>query len=89
MAELSIAAIWSRAMVRNYVGAARVDRFGDVEVRSIEIIFTGYADERKKRVPPRIGKGRPHALRACHVFKCANGPIRCDPFAGRMREYRL
>ena len=46
-AELSIAAIWSRAMVRSCVGASRVDRLGYVEVGSIEIIFTSYADERE------------------------------------------
>ena len=34
-------------MVRNCVGASRVDRFSNVEVGSVEIIFTGYAGERK------------------------------------------
>jgi hypothetical protein len=47
LAELSIAAICWRAMVRNCAGASRVDRLGDMEVGSIEIIFTRYADERE------------------------------------------
>ena len=47
MAELSIAAIRSRAMVRNSVGASRVDRLSYVKVGSVEIIFTSYADERE------------------------------------------
>jgi hypothetical protein len=29
------------------MGACRVDRLGDVEVGSVEIIFAGYADERE------------------------------------------
>ena len=40
MAELSIAAIRSRAMVRNSVGASRVDRLSYVKVGSVKIIFT-------------------------------------------------
>ena len=34
-------------MVRNCVGAFRVDRLGDVEVGSVEIILTSYANERE------------------------------------------
>jgi hypothetical protein len=34
-------------MVRNCVGAFRINRLGDVEVGSVEIIFTSYADERE------------------------------------------
>jgi hypothetical protein len=34
-------------MVRNGMGATRVDRLSDVEVRSVEIILTGDADERE------------------------------------------
>jgi hypothetical protein len=34
-------------MVRNGMGARRVDRVSDVEVGSVEIIFTCYADERE------------------------------------------
>ena len=40
-------AIRSGAMVRNCVGAASVDRLSNVEVESVEIIFTSYADERE------------------------------------------
>jgi hypothetical protein len=29
------------------MGASSVDRLGDVEVRSVEIIFASYADERE------------------------------------------
>ena len=45
MAELSTAAIWSRAMVRNGMGASSVDRLGYVEIRSVKIILASYADE--------------------------------------------
>jgi hypothetical protein len=34
-------------MVRNCLGASSVGRLSDVEVGSVEIIFTGYADERE------------------------------------------
>ena len=51
------------------MGASRVDRFSNVEVGSVEIIFTGYAGERKESIAPRIGQARPHALRARHVFE--------------------
>jgi len=47
LAELSIAAIWSRAIVRSCMGAWRVDRLGYVEVGSVEIILASYADERE------------------------------------------
>ena len=47
MAEPTIAVIRSRAMVRNCMGAPSVDRLGYVEVRSVEIILTSYADERE------------------------------------------
>jgi hypothetical protein len=47
LAELSIAAIRSRAMVRSSASAFRIDRLGDVEVGSVEIILTSYAAERK------------------------------------------
>jgi hypothetical protein len=36
LAELSIAAIWSRAMVRDCVGASSVDRLGYVAVWRIQ-----------------------------------------------------
>ena len=45
LAELTIAAVRSRAMVRDCLGVCRVD--GYVEVGSVEIIFTCYADERE------------------------------------------
>jgi hypothetical protein len=44
---LPIAAIWSGAMVRNCLGASSVARLGDVQVGSVKIIFTSYADERE------------------------------------------
>jgi hypothetical protein len=47
LTEPTIAAIWSRAMVRNCGGASRVDGLRYVKVGSIEIIFTSYAGERK------------------------------------------
>ena len=47
LAELTIAAARSRAMVRNCGGTFRVDRLGDVEVGSVEIILTSYANERE------------------------------------------
>jgi hypothetical protein len=34
-------------MVRNCVGAFRVERLGYVEVGSVKIILTSYADERE------------------------------------------
>jgi hypothetical protein len=47
LAKRTVAVIWSRAVVRNCVGASNLDRISDVEVGSVEIIFTSYADERE------------------------------------------
>jgi hypothetical protein len=47
LAELSIAAIWLRALVRSCVGASSVDSRGSVEVWSVQIILTRYANERE------------------------------------------
>ena len=47
LADLSIAAIWSGAVVRKCVGPSSVARLGYVEVGCVEIIFTSHADERE------------------------------------------
>jgi hypothetical protein len=47
MAELTTAAIRSRAMLGNCDGTFRVVRLGRVEVGSIEIVLTSYANERE------------------------------------------
>jgi hypothetical protein len=44
---MTIAVMRSRAMVRNCVGASSVDGLRYVEVGSVEIILTSYANERE------------------------------------------
>src|SRR6476659_8031271 len=62
-------------------------RLGDsAEIRGIEIIFSGNAHEREKRIPPRIGEGGSHALCRGDVADLAYRPFRGDPFPGRMRK---
>src|SRR3984893_3534565 len=74
-----LALIWWSRWLRCGIGAG-------IEIRRIEIIFSGNADQREERIPPRIGEGGAHALRRGDIGDRAYGPFRGNPFAGRMRK---
>ena len=59
---------------------------GSAEIRGIEIIFSGNADQGEKRIPPGIGEGGSHSLRRGDIGHRAYRPFRGDPFTGRMRK---
>jgi hypothetical protein len=56
------------------------------EIWRIEIIFSGNAHKREKRVSPGIGEGGSHSLRRGNISDLAHRPFRGNPFAGRMRK---
>jgi hypothetical protein len=56
------------------------------EIRRIEIIFSGNANQREECIPPRIGEGGSHALRRRDIGNPAHRPFRGNPFARRMRK---
>jgi hypothetical protein len=58
------------------------------EIWRIEIIFSGNAYQREKRITPGIGEGGSHSLRRGNIGDLAHGPFRGNPFAGRMRKSR-
>ena len=74
-----LALIWWSRRLRCGIGVG-------IEIRRIEIIFSGNSDEREQRIPPRIGEGGSHALRRGDIGDPAHGPFRGNPFAGRMRK---
>jgi hypothetical protein len=71
---------WSRQL-RCGIGVATEIRW------RIEIIFSGNAHRREKRIPTRIGEGGSHALRRGDIGDLAYRPFRGDPFPRRMRKH--
>src|ERR1700730_2066918 len=56
----------------------------DTEIRPVEIIFSGNAHQREKRIPSRIGEAAP--MRCAEDISAIRhtGHSRRDPFPGRM-----
>ena len=55
-------------------------RQGCKQIRRVEIILAGNADQGEQGVAASIGQGRAHAMRRCSLGNRADRPIRCDPF---------
>jgi hypothetical protein len=55
-----------------------------IEIRRIDIILAGDADEGEESIAARIGKGCPHPMGCGPVGNAADRPIGGNPFARRM-----
>ena len=56
------------------------------QVRRIEIILTGNADQREQRIAAGIGQRRPHPVRRRGFADRTDRPIGRDPLPGSMRQ---
>ncbi len=56
------------------------------QIRRIEIVLTGNADQGEQRIAAGIGKGRTHAMRGRGVGNGTDRPVGGDPFARRVRK---
>jgi hypothetical protein len=57
-----------------------------IEIRRVEIIFSGDAHQGEKRIPPRVGERGSYSLRRGYIGDQANRPVRRYPLARRMRK---
>ena len=58
------------------------------QIRRIQIILAGNADERKQRIPPGIGQCRAHAMWGGRVADGTDRPIGGNPFSRSMGQNR-
>ena len=60
---------------------------GTDQIRRIEIILAGNADEGEQRIAPGISQRRSHAMRGGGLGDGADRPVRGDPFPGGMGQH--
>jgi len=58
------------------------------QVGRIEIVFSGYADQREQRIAAGVSEGGAHAMGSCRFAGRADRPVGGDPFAGGVEEGR-
>src|SRR5271157_6368905 len=61
---------------------------GRCDIRSVEIVLTGNANESKQRIASSVSQRRAHPMRCRRRTDGADGPVRGYPFPGGMREHR-
>jgi len=69
-----------RAILGHWRGGA------DREVRRIQIILAGNADQREKGIAPCVGEGGSHPVRGCRFAHRANRPVGGRPLPGGMDQ---
>ena len=60
-------------------------RFNE-QIRRVKIILAGDADQCKQRVASGVTESRPHQMRCIGLADRTDRPVRCDPFAGFVRQ---
>jgi hypothetical protein len=58
------------------------------EIRRIHVVLAGDPDQDEEGIAPGIGQCRAHPMRGIGVAGCTDRPVRGQPFAGGMRQYR-
>ena len=61
---------------------------GRHEVRGIDIVLTGNADEGEQSIAAGISERRSHAMGGGGIGNGADRPVRGDPLPRCMRQYR-
>ena len=62
-------------------------QFDPRQIRGIQVIVAGDANQSEQRIASRVGKCRPHLMRGHGVADRADRPIGGDPFPRRMRKH--
>jgi hypothetical protein len=80
MVTWSIPSIETAARVVALLRPWRMSR--GIEVRRIDVILAGDADEGEESIAARVGESRSHSMRCGPVSNAAHGPIGSNPFSG-------
>ena len=87
--RLALAAVEATILLGYWLVCSWCRRGGRcVEIRGIDIVFTGDPNQREEGIAPGIGQRRTHSVRCCCLADGADRPVRGDPFPRRMCQNR-